>query len=292
MQALYAQNSDATIAGIYTSLHPFYKAFRDAYVSRKSKIGIRIGDTKAQKLIFKKLYQDKMPAWNILIMAIIAPGSTDYLKIFPQGFTPLSTGPMEERLTYFKSIIETMELFATLDTIRADMEAFLTEIETLRGTRVQSGTHAEISATDLHQLAEDLAVEMYGALGLLMNLFKKHPEKILDIVSVQLLRYHQKPEEETTNIFELLLAAGETKSAGFVFNINEKLMIYNSGNTTLRFWFVKNEDDAMPTSYFDVEPDAVKEFFINVYANADDHFMMVKNLSDAEEGSVEIEKLV
>lgn len=291
MEALYAQNSNVTIGNIYTATLPSYTAFRALYVSKKSKIGIRIGDTEAQKQKFKVLYQKMMPDWNIKIMALIAPDSTDYLKIFPQGFTPLSQGSMEEKLAYFKSIIETMEGFPVLDTIRAEMEAFRTEIDALRGTRAHSGTNAETSATELHLLAEDLAIDMFGALGLLLNLFKKNPEKILDFVSVQLLRYHKKPEEQEADIYELLLAASEAKDAGFVFTITEKLMVYNSGNTMLRCWFVKNLGDPMPTSYFDVEPDAVKEFIISVYANADDHFMMVKNLSTTEEGSVEIEKL-
>jgi hypothetical protein len=291
MEALYAQNSNVTIGNIYTATLPSYTAFRALYVTKKSKIGIRIGDTRAQKKKFEDLYQTMMPAWNIKIMPLMAPTSDDYLKIFPQGFTPLSQGSMEEKLAYFKSIIETMEGFPVLDAIRAEMETFRTEIDTLRGTRAHSGTNAETSATELHLLAEELAIDMFGALGLLINLFKKNPEKILDFVIVQLLRFHQKPEEEEDDIYELQLAGGETKAAEFVFTINEKLRIYNSGNFPLRFWFVKTVGDPMPTSYFDVEADAVKEFFINVYANADDRYLMVKNLHDTEEGSVEIEKV-
>jgi hypothetical protein len=35
----------------------------------------------------------------------------------------------------------------------------------------------------------------------------------------------------------------------------------------------------------------VKELVVNVYANADDRFLMVKNLSADAEGSCEIEKV-
>jgi hypothetical protein len=291
MEALYAQSSNSTILGIYNTLQPSYTEFRNAYVNKKSKLGIRKGDTEAQKEIFKRLYQSMMPDWNIKIMAIVAPGTPDYLKIFPQGMTPLSRGSLDERLTYFKAIVKTMKDFASLDTIRIDMESFQSDIENLRDTRAQSGTIADVSGTELHNLAEKLAVMMYGALGLLMNLFKETPEKILDIVSVQLLRRPQKPDEEEEEAYELQLAASESKAADFVFTINEKLMVYNSGNTTLRFWFVKTVGDPMPTSYFDMEADAVKEFLISAYANTEDRYLMVKNLSETEEGSVEIEKV-
>jgi hypothetical protein len=47
----------------------------------------------------------------------------------------------------------------------------------------------------------------------------------------------------------------------------------------------------MQSSYFDLDADAVTEFLVSKYANAGDRFMMIRNLSDSTEGSVEIEKV-
>jgi len=68
-------------------------------------------------------------------------------------------------------------------------------------------------------------------------------------------------------------------------------MLYNSGETKLRFWFTPDKTAPMPGNYFDLEADEVTEFVISKYANAADRFLMIQNLSDTVEGSVEIEKV-
>jgi hypothetical protein len=290
-ERLEAQQATAGIGDIYNDYKPFYLAFKSDYIKIKSKKGVRIGDTYAQKLFFIKLYSEKMPPWVRAISDFYEPKSPEYKKIFPQGLTPLSTYPLDERLAYFDAMIETMKLYSNLNTIRGEMETFRDSLEGMRDTREHSGSDVDVVSDELHGLATDLAIETYSALGSLMKLYRKTPEKILAFMSISLLHYYSKTAGEPDNVFELLFAANETKEAGFVFTIDEKLMIYNSGNTTLRFWFAKAAADPMSTTYFDVEPDAVKEYIINVYANADDHFLMVKNLSTTEEGSVEIEKV-
>ena len=290
-EKLEARQAEAVIGDIYTDIKPFYQAFKEAYIKIKSKKGIRIGDTYAQKLFFIKLYNEKMPAWLPTITAFCLPGSVNYKKIFPQGLTPLSRGAMEEKLTYFEAIIENVGLFGPLAALQAQMITFRDSLQALRDTREHSGSDVIEVSSELKQLATDLAIETYGALGSLMKLYRHNPEKILEFMSISLLHYYSKPADEPDNIFELLFAADETKEAGFVFTLDERLMIYNSGETTIRGWFVKALGDPMSTSYFDVAADAVKEFDINEYANVDDRFLMLKNLSNDTEGSCEIEKL-
>jgi hypothetical protein len=291
MEALSSQSAVPGIAAIYAEMDVPYQAFRNGFITKKSKKSIKSGDVKAQKLLFDSLYQTDMPEWHRNLVIIFEPGTVEYKKIFTQGLTPLSQGSMEEKLSYFKTIIETMKLYTALDEIRGEMETACTAIDAARSTRVQAGTNADISSADLKLLATELAVVAFGALGSLIHLYMRNPDMVVKYISVSLLRYHQKPEEEEAAVYEMLLAASETKAAEFVFTLDEELLLYNSGETTLKFWFVKELGDAMPTSTFEMAPDAVKQFVINVYANADDRYLMVQNLSDTDEGSVEIEKL-
>lgn len=291
MERLHAQHATIGIGDIYDELLPFWNAFKTEYVKIKAKTGVRIGDVYEQKLFFIKLVGEKMPPWVRTISDFCEPGTTNYKKIFPQGLTPLSHSSMEEKINYFNAIIENVGLFADLNAVKLEMIAFRDSLQSARDTREHSGSDVEVVSDSLKQLAEDLAVETYGALGALMKLFRKNPEKILAYMSISLLHYYSKHADEPDNVFELLLAAEEAKEAGFVFTLDEKLMIYNSGSTIVRCWFIKNLGDPMSATYFDVTSDAVKEFVISDYANVDDRYMMVKNLSETEEGSVEIEKI-
>jgi len=291
MTSLYAQHSVTALGDLYDDLLPFYSAFTTAYVASKSKKGIRKGDTAAQKLLFLQLYQEKMRDWHRRISIVHAPGTPDYIKIFPQGKTPLSTGPMEERITYFEAIIATLLAYVPLAAIRTEMVTFHTTLKSGRDTSAAAGSAVITGSADSHIAGEALAVEMYGALGMLMYLFKNNPERILEFINLSLLRQPQKPAEEEDNTVILSIAPRETKESGIIFTIDEKIRLYNSGNTILRIWFLKAIGDPTPTSFIDMAPDAVKEFMINLYANVGDRFMMVQNLGDVEEGTIEIEKV-
>ena len=235
---------------------------------------------------------EKVPDWHRDIQVIYKPKSAEYKKIFPNGITAFSKGAMEERLAYFALVIKNGKLFSTLDTITDEMDLFYADVDTSRTTKLQSGSGVKINAEQLKTLASKAAVETFGALGSLMKYHKANPENIKKYFNLTLLRYTKKNTGDPSDMLELLFLPEEIKEGGFSFTPSMKLMVYNSGDTTLRCWFVPNKTDDMPSNYFDLTNDEVKEFVVGTYANEDDRFFMIKNLSTTEDGALEIEEIL
>jgi len=291
MTALYAEHLIPEINAIHNSMLVPSSAFMEGYLNWKSQQGVRKGDTLTQNYMFEALYHLKMPDWNRRIQVVYAPNTGEYKKIFPDGLSPFSQKSMEEQLIYLNLVIKNAGLFTSLNAITTEMTLFRDDIKNIRYTQQTSVSDVKVSATSLKKLAEKMAVEMYGALGSLMIFHRENPENIRKYFIISLLHYYRKPDGDPSDLYEINLTGGETREAGFAFTMDERLMVYNSGDTTVRIWFVANKDDSMPASYFDLESDAVKEFTINQYANQNDRFMMIKNMDDSVEGSIEIEMI-
>jgi hypothetical protein len=252
---------------------------------------VRKGDTVAQKDYYTILRTPKMRDWNIDIMAFFKPGSPEYTKIFPEGLTPFSAKTLDEILIYFRLVIKNAGAYNVLNAIVTDMTAFNTEIETARSTQQTSVSGVKTMSAELKSTGSTMASEMYGALGSLIKFHRYHPSNIKHYFNLTLLRYQKKANGEAADLYELVLAGGKKLEAGFAFSLTEKLMLYNSGETKLRGWFTADKDAPMGSTYFDLEADDVIEFLVSKYANDGDRFLMIQNLSDTVEGSVEIEKV-
>lgn len=289
IQALYAHQTITEINTIYTNLLPFWNTFKIGYKSKKSKKGIRKGDVLSQKEAFNELYTDLLPVWHRQISIIYAPGTATYLKIFPEGLNPLGYGAMEERLTYFAAMIETMGDYPLLNDIGAEMIEANETINDARDTREVSGTNVKTQIDTTKDAGTDLATEVYGALGLLIHYYRKTPQKIFEYVNLTLLREHKKNDPNPPVVYTMTLEADETKQGDFEFLLTDRMIVYNPDEATLRCFFVKELTDPMPATYFDMVADEVKEFPINAYAAEDAKYFMVKNMNATLGGSLEIE---
>jgi len=289
IEALKFEQSNAKIAEIITNLTPFINHFNDAYALNKSQTGIRMGDTGKQSELFIKLQKEKMPDWYRRIAVVFPPKTSEFIKILPQGSDPINHSSFDERLVYLNNIIGMLNNYPVLEPIAIEMKQFKTEVENARKDKQQSSSGVKLTSDDLKIKAGTLASEIYGALGLLMYIHRNNPSNISKYFDLSLMHYSQKTKEELSDILEIKLAAQEIKEGGFSFTLAQKILLYNSGDTKLRFWFVPLPNSPMPTSYIDLEADTELEFEISKYANANDRFFMIQNLSSTDEGSVEIE---
>jgi hypothetical protein len=289
IEALHAQCSVAQINTLYQEIHPFCTEFFKAYVVWKSQQGIRIGDTYEQKLKFHALHTTLMPDWHRRIQIAFAPKTPEYTKIFSKGLTPFNNAAYEERLVYFNAIIKNTEPHSTLTQIKDEMMLFRDDIENVRSTKEQSSHKVKASSSQLKHHAEEMAFELYGALGTLMSLYRRNPQKLLNIFPVSLLHTSKKRKQETQKLYDLLLAQNEIKEAGFRFKADQKIMLYNNGETRLRFWFTNNIQSLSNTQHFDLDANAVIHFKISRFAKPGERFLMIQNLSNTQIGSIEIE---
>ncbi len=290
MSALHAEYATPDIKAIYDEIKPTFDNYKKAFVDWQSQQGVSKGKTFTKDELFEILHTEKMPDWHRRIVVLHQPKSEAYITIFPQGLSPFGEDALEARLLYFQDVIKNALLYSDLETITDEMSLFLTEIEGARTTQKEAGSGVKTLSADLKSMGALMATDTYGALADLMKFHKAKPENIKRYFLLSLLHYNKKDSGEPEDLYELTLANSETKEAGFPFLLTERLMLYNSGNTTLRVWFVAAIGDAMNT-YFDLNPDDEKDFLVSDYANAGDRFLMIKNLSDSEEGSVEIEKV-
>jgi hypothetical protein len=290
MAALHAEYATPDIQAIYDEIKPTFDNYKKAFIDWQSQQGVSKGKTFTKDELFEILHNEKMPDWHRRISVLHPPKSEPYITIFPRGITPFGEDALEARLLYFQDVIKNALLYSDLLTITGEMTLFRADIESARTTQKESGSGVKTFSADLKIKGEIMATDTYGALADLMKFHKAKPENIKRYFLLSLLHYYKKDNGEPEDLYELEFANSETKEAGFPFLLTDRLMLYNSGNTTLRVWFVAAIGDAMNT-YFDMNADDEKDFLVSDYANVNDRFMMIKNLSETEAGSVEIEKV-
>lgn len=285
---LRANTDDPFFHDKYSQLLPFFTSFSEAYILKYGNKSQHKGDTILLNQLLKELSSTQARAWDVAIQNIFPKKSAEYAKIFPQGVTPLSTLSIEQRIIYLLNAITIARNYTQLATVCDRMNHFYMSLINARDTQEQKSANVKISIDDVMQKAYLLADEIYSVLGEFMSKYKNNPAQIAVYYPIFLLRYRKKTTDENPDIYEIAIDEGAKVEGGFSFNISDKINLYNTGETDLEVYFTTGKTDIKPSNTIKLLPQDIKTILIKDYANQDDRFLMIENLSTTEKGEIEI----
>ncbi len=202
MMHLKSNADDPFFMAKYNQLLPYYNAFDDAYNEKFGNASGRKGDTLLLKQLLKAMSNHKIHAWDIDIQTKFVNTTPEYTKIFPQGLSPLSLLPIEQRTQYLNTAIEIMSNYPQLSQVHDEMKSFYQALCLARNTQLQKDGNLIESRNEVMQHAYKLSTEIYGVLGEFMTKFKDHPLVIETYFPVNLIRDKRKstkkPNENST----------------------------------------------------------------------------------------------
>lgn len=288
MGRLMMSTSDPFFEEKHQQLLPYYDAFNKAYDQKSGNKALRKGDTKQVNQLLKQLVTDKLHAWDIAIQSKYLKSTAIYTYIFPQGLSPFSSASIEQRIKYLGNAVTMLSNYADLVAVYEEMKQFHTDLQKARDNKTQKDGNVNNSIEEAMLAAYDLADEMYGVLGEFMGKFKKNPSQIEAFFPVFLLRQKRKNNDDPNDVLSIIIPKADKTEGGFSFKISDSLNFYVCGETELEIYFVPDKNAAKPANVIKLLPQDVKTILIKDYANQNDRFMMIENLSATEEGELEV----
>ena len=288
MERLLSNTSDTFFSEKYQQLSPYFTAFNDAYDLKFGNKAERKGDTKLLYQQLSLLSSSKSHAWDVAIQSVFLNTTPEYTKILPQGTSPLSRLPIEQRIQYLGNAVTMMSNYPALHAVYLEMKTFHADLIHARGTQEQKEGNVNDAIGDVMLKAYALSTQLYGVLGAFMTKYCENPSQIKAYFPVFLLRQKRKNVEDTAGVSEIKVAAATTVEGGFSFNMYDIFNLYITGETNMELYFVPDKNAVKPSNTIKMSPQDIKTIAVKDYASQDDRFFMIQNLSATEEGEIEI----
>ena len=185
---LQAQIADSVIAAIMASYDPVYQAYRQICSNYDLVAGNREGST----LNFENLITEDLPVeirkWEGTVRNVYYEDSPQEKAIFPNKRRPFLQGTYEDRLLAVNTLYDKLNTDSNFSTLAPQVQSFYNLLLSARDSQQQEeGTLGLLSNTREQQRVL-MAVELYGALGALMNKYKATPETVAQFFDLSLLR--------------------------------------------------------------------------------------------------------
>jgi hypothetical protein len=185
---LQAQVSDPVIAGIMASYDPVYQAYRQICTNYDLVANNREGET----LNFETLMRNELPIeirkWEGAVRSVYYEDSPQEKAIFPNKRAPFLEGTYEDRIIAINVLYEKLATDSNFATLAVQVQSFYNVLLSARDSQQQQeGTLGLLSNTREQQRIL-MAVELYGALGALMNKYKANPETVAQFFDLSILR--------------------------------------------------------------------------------------------------------
>ncbi|MBC8048440.1 MAG: hypothetical protein H7Y00_16695 [Fimbriimonadaceae bacterium] len=280
---LAAQIADADINTIYTFYHPVHQQYITKYTQWRSSIAQREGATLNFTKKIDKLRSVDIEDWDIRVSVIYKPDTPEYMAIFPDGRSPFQVGSYESRILAVSTLIENMGTDAALTTIKTDVTAISTVLQTARNTQQgKEGIVVDRSA-ELEELRFTVAKNMFRSCAKLMDKFWQNPLMIEQFFDLETIR--------STNTLQdpllINLNPSETKNAAITFSDTSELTITNTGSTAIIVCRSATSGTLCPGPNLTVNPAQTITVAVTSLA-ASGNFINVTNTSAGSTGSLEI----
>jgi hypothetical protein len=291
MLGLQSSDDDPFFNDKYQELLPYYNAFKEAYFLKFDNKSNRKGNTIKLKQLLKQLSSSKAHAWDVAIQNVYLNNTPQYAIIFPQGLSPLSLLAIEQRILYLSNAVEMLSNYPQLSTVHNDMKSFCMQLIEARSKQEQKNSEVKESISDVKQKAYDLSDEIYRVLSCFMGKYYKNPKLIKAYFDINLVRKNQTKYSKQQETHNFTIAKSTSIEAGFSFDIHDKFSVSVTGATMLALYFVPDKTLPKPAHYLHLKPQDIKKISVKDYAGNNDRFLMIENLSDKQEGSIEIKRI-
>ena len=185
---LQAQVSDNAIAAIMASYNPVYQAYRQICSNYDAVAGSKQGNTLNLEILLKDNLPEEIRKWEGAVRSVHVEDSPAEKAIFPNKRKPFLDGTYEDRLLAVNTLYDKLNTDSNFSTLAPQVQSFYNLLLSARDSQQQEeGTLGLLSNTREQQRIL-MAIELYGALGALMNKYKATPENVAGFFDLSLLR--------------------------------------------------------------------------------------------------------
>lgn len=179
---------DPVIQQCLAGVQPAYDDFQLKVVTWNAISGTREGQTQMLDDLLDELRFIRVKQWNFTVQLTYLDGTPQYTQIFTDGLAPFNSGGKDERILAVQTLATRLAAFPEFASLKTSVETFYASLKSARDT--QQGSEGQIkSASDAAEVSRvELAIELYGSLGLLMHKHRKQPQRLTDYFEVPLLR--------------------------------------------------------------------------------------------------------
>lgn len=250
INALQPRISDPFFAGIYSTLLPFRNAYNTAYDTWIGQMGTQKSKTSGLTATFKELSGLKIRQWDVAIQNVYEEGTEGYINLLPQHRKPFQQGPQEARISALSALNTKVSADAGLPaSLKADIAAVLLDINNHFGSQQGAISITRSASETLEVKRVAMCQSLYGALGLLMNVYQANPAQIAPFFDLETIRNHEQ------SVFRNGVAKDSRRLImTHTFAEGEDLKLINDGDVALRFFLAVNENDPMPDTAIAVAP--------------------------------------
>lgn len=238
------------IDALYQAFLPDFTGFKDLYSQVNSNSAGYQGLTLQLENLMLELRGIKAKRWDIMLQNVYDDTSVAYRSVFADGRAPFQSGPYDMRIAAVQSLSANMAAYPDLAAVKADVDAFLANIEIAR-TEQQGGEKRDSTyRADLEDARIALAVAMHRVFGGLIQLYADNTKKIEAFYELKYLR--ASPSKTTSSAGGGGNSGGTTITVGAQsrmtlltgnYNINTAFTVNNTGTTAVSV-FLSNDPQA------------------------------------------------
>jgi len=281
---LEAQQADADIAALLARTQPLQLDYSKAYTKWKSATAIRKGATLKIDQLLAELSSLKIKQWDIQIQGQYLDGTPEYMALLPEKRGPFQKGAKDQRINAVEALNLRLGDYPVLAATQADVDAFRTQLVDARDEQQQKEQLIEQGSDDLEKARVELAIMMYGNLGVLMDKYRNTPDYINNYWEVSLMQNTPPPTRE----FGGTVAADATANLTQTVGPNAKAVLTNTGYTVLTFCLAATNADACATGV-QVQPGDTLQVERASLGEDGDANLNVTNMSPDAEGAYSVE---
>jgi len=197
---LAAETADPDILFLHERFSPVQVLYVEIYSGWLKEKGIYKGWTQRMDDIQSTLSSAKIAEWDNKIKAEVGEDSPEHTTLLPNGREPFQTGGRDARIMEVKGLSKRLEDFPALAAVKADVDAFLAQMNAIRDTQQQKEDLVEKNSDGLEAQRKAMCNMMYGDLGRLMDKYMDGPLVIDRFFELQLIRQTGAEEEEVLPI--------------------------------------------------------------------------------------------
>lgn len=285
---LKAYSFTPEIEAIYNDTKVDYDSFDSAYSSAGSSKSSRMGYTKQQDDLFKKISKVYVPKWEAAVVMVFGTDSPEFRSMFPNGRSPLSRGRKDKRIVNIKSFFDVVKQHPELSVLADEVNLVHEKLVDVRSNKHNKEGNVQYSSATLKKAAEKMAIRHFKNAGKLMDIMAEKPEEIIKFFPMKYFRNYHKSKTEEANTYQVNINANSVAEAGINFSLDDNLLITNNSDAVVKYWFSQSKDLSIPANAIILDAEDEVEIAVKNYAGIDDRFLMIANTSANEEAVVEI----
>ena len=185
---LQAQVSDNAIAAIMASYNPVYQAYRQICANYDAVANNKQGNTLSLEILMEETLPVEIRKWEGVVRSVYVEDSPEEKGIFPNKRNPFLKGTYEDRILAVDTLTISLTNDGNFATLVTQVQSFYNLLLSARDSQQQQEGNLNLLSNTREQQRQLMAVEMYGALGALMNKYKATPENVAGFFDLSLLR--------------------------------------------------------------------------------------------------------